>query len=87
MPTYTFRNKKTNEIYNIVLTYEEFLKYKKKRSIERIFSAPALTNLSSGAEGSFREWCRQPADNIDTSKSNNFRQSKEEYLYSNVKDK
>jgi hypothetical protein len=39
-----------------------------------------------GPEDSFRQWCRQPESDIDTSKSNNFRNSKKEYLYSNAKD-
>jgi len=40
-----------------------------------------------GPEDSFRQWCRQPEADIDTSKSKNFRNSKKDYLYSNAKDK
>jgi len=40
-----------------------------------------------GPEDTFRQWCRQEATDIDTSKSKNFRNSKKEYLYSDVKDK
>ena len=87
MPTYTFKNKKTKEVYDIVMTYDEFLKYSKKRTVERILKPTALANLSNGTEGSFRDWCHQPADDIDTSKSHNFKQSKEEYLFSDVEDK
>ena len=89
MPTYTFRNKKTKEVYDVVMSYEELLKYRKKRNIEQGLQPYKVFRLNDmgGPEDSFREWCRQPADNIDTSKSNNFRQSKKEYLYSDVKDK
>ena len=89
MPTYTFRNKKTKEVYDVVMSYEELLKYRKKRNIEQVLQPYKVFRLNDmgGTEDSFREWCRQPADNIDTSKSNNFRQSKKEYLYSDVKDK
>ena len=89
MPTYTFKNKKTKNEYDIVMSYEEFLKYKKKRSVEQVFRPYKVFRVNdiSGTESQFRDWCRQPADDIDTSKSDNFRQSKKEYLYSDVKDK
>tara|TARA_B110000285_G_scaffold101998_1_gene116051 strand:- start:10453 stop:10734 length:282 start_codon:yes stop_codon:yes gene_type:complete len=88
MPTYTFQNKKTKEVYDIVMTYDEFVKYNRKRSVERILKPAKVFRLNDGgAESQFREWCHQSAGDIDTSKSNNFRQSKEEYLFSDVKDK
>ena len=89
MPVYSFRNKKTNEIYDLTLSYDEMLKYKKKRNVEYILSAPKIFRLNDlgGKESEFRDWCKQPADDIDISKSNNFRQSKNEYLYGDEKDK
>ena len=88
MPVYSFKNTKTKEVYDLTLSYEEMLKYKKKRNIEYIFSAPKVFRLGSDSkENNFREWCKQPPDDIDVSKSNNFRQSKNEYLFSDKKDK
>ena len=89
MPVYSFRNKKTNEVYDLTLSYDEMLKYKKKRNVEYIFSAPKIFRLNDlgGKESEFRDWCKQPADDIDISKSNNLRQSKEEYMYGDKKDK
>ena len=71
MPTYTFRNKKTDEKYDKIMSYEEMLKYKKQSNIEQVLVAPKLFKLNDvgGAEDNFRQWCRQPADNIDISKS------------------
>ena len=39
MPIYSFKNKKTNEVYDLTLSYEEMLKYKRKRNVEYILSA------------------------------------------------
>ena len=44
-------------------------------------------NDMGGPEDQFREWCKQPETDIDTSKSNNFRHSKEEYMYGGKSDK
>ena len=44
-------------------------------------------NDMGGPEDSFREWCLQDSKDIDTSKSFNFRNSKEEYLFGNEEDK
>ena len=89
MPTYTFRNKKTKEVYDIVMSYEDLLKYRKKRNVEQVFQPYKVFRLNDmgGKESEFRDWCKQPADDIDISKSNNFRQSKEEYMYGDKKDK
>tara|TARA_R100001463_G_scaffold45309_3_gene93524 strand:+ start:935 stop:1201 length:267 start_codon:yes stop_codon:yes gene_type:complete len=88
MPIYSFRNKKTNEVYDLTLSYEEMLKYKRKKNIEYILSAPKVFRLASdSSENNFRDWCKQAPDDIDVSKSNNFRQSKNEYLFSDKKDK
>ena len=89
VPVYSFKNKKTNEVYDLTLSYEEMLKYKKKRNVEYILSAPKIFRLNDmgGPEDSFREWCRQPEKDVDTSKSKNFRNSKKDYLYSNAQDK
>ena len=89
MPTYTFKDLKTGEEYDKVMSYEGMLKYKKKPNIEYVFKAPKIFRLNDmgGPEDSFREWCRQPEKDVDTSKSKNFRNSKKDYLYSNAKDK
>ena len=89
MPTYTFKDLKTGEEYDKVMSYEDMLKYKKKPNIEYVFKAPKIFRLNDmgGTEDSFREWCRQPEKDVDTSKSKNFRNSKKDYLYSNAKDK
>jgi hypothetical protein len=89
MPVYSFRNKKTNEVYDLTLSYDEMLKYKNKQNVEYILSAPKVFRLNDigGTESQFRDWCKQPADDIDVSKSKNFRQSKKEYLYGDKKDR
>ena len=78
MPIYSFKNKKTNEVYDLTLSYDEMLKYKRKRNVEYILSAPKVFRLNDmgGKESEFRDWCKQSPDDIDVSKSNNFRQSK-----------
>jgi hypothetical protein len=57
--------------------------------VEYIFSAPKIFRLNDlgGKESEFRDWCKQPADDIDVSKSKNFRQSKKEYMYGDKKDR
>jgi len=45
MPTYRFRNKKTNEVYDSVMSYDDMLKYRKKRNIEQVFVAPKIFRL------------------------------------------
>jgi hypothetical protein len=89
MPTYTFKDLKTNKEYDKVMSYEEMLEYKKQPDIEYIFKAPKIFRLNDmgGPEDSFREWCRQPEKDVDTSKSKNFRNSKKEYLYGGGSDK
>lgn len=89
MPLYSFRNTKTNEVYDLILSYEEMLKHKKKRNVEYILSAPKIFRLNDmgGPESQFREWVKQDPDDVDISKSHNFRQSKKEYLYGDKKDK
>jgi hypothetical protein len=89
MPTYTFKDLKTGEEFDKVMSYEDMLKYKKKKNIEYVIKPFKVFRLNDmgGPEDSFRQWCRQPEGDIDTSKSKNFRNSKKEYLYSNAKDK
>tara|TARA_S200000501_G_scaffold256859_2_gene240711 strand:+ start:846 stop:1115 length:270 start_codon:yes stop_codon:yes gene_type:complete len=89
VPIYTFKNKKTKEVYDMVMSYEDLLKYRKKRNIEQVFQPYKVFRLNDmgGPEDSFREWCKQEATDIDTSKSFNFRNSKEEYLFGNEEDK
>tara|TARA_B100002019_G_scaffold267853_1_gene259229 strand:- start:299 stop:568 length:270 start_codon:yes stop_codon:yes gene_type:complete len=89
MPTYTFRDLKTGEEFDKVMSYEDMLKYKKKKDIEYVIKPFKVFRLNDmgGPEDTFRQWCRQEATDIDTSKSKNFRNSKKEYLYSDVKDK
>lgn len=89
MPTYTFKDLKTGEEFDKVMSYEDMLKYKKKKNIEYVIKPFKIFRLNDmgGPEDSFRQWCRQPEADIDTSKSKNFRNSKKEYLYSNAKDK
>ena len=84
-----FRNKKTKEVYDMVMSYEDLLKYRKKRNIEQVFQPYKVFRLNDmgGPEDSFREWCLQDSKDIDTSKSFNFRNSKEEYLFGNEEDK
>ena len=89
MPTYTFRDLKTGEEFDKVMSYEDMLKYKKKKDIEYVIKPFKVFRLNDmgGPEDTFRQWCRQEATDIDTSKSNNFRNSKNDYLFSDVKDK
>tara|TARA_Y100001938_G_C8091984_1_gene435583 strand:- start:957 stop:1238 length:282 start_codon:yes stop_codon:yes gene_type:complete len=89
MPTYTFKNKKTKEVYDMVMSYEDLLKYRKKRNIEQVFQPYKVFRLNDmgGPEDRFREWCKQDPGDVDTSKSFNFRNSKKEYLFSDKEDK
>jgi len=89
MPTYTFKDLKTGEEFDKVMSYEDMLKYKKKKDIEYVIKPFKVFRLNDmgGPEDTFRQWCRQEATDIDTSKSNNFRNSKNDYLFSDVKDK
>ena len=88
MPVYRFKNKETNEVYDKVMSYDDMMKYRRKRHIEQVFVAPKIFRLNDmgGPEDQFREWCKQPETDIDTSKSNNFRHSKEEYMYGGKSD-
>ena len=53
MPTYTFRNKKTKEVYDIVMSYEDLLKYRKKRNVEQVFQPYKVFRLNDmGGPGS-----------------------------------
>ena len=89
MPTYTFKDLQTGEEFDKVMSYEDMLKYKKKKNIEYVIKPFKVFRLNDmgGPEDTFRQWCRQEATDIDTSKSNNFRNSKNDYLFSDVKDK
>ena len=89
MPIYSFKDKKTKKVYDLTLSYEEMLKYRKKRNVEYILPAPKVFRLNDlgGAESQFRDWVKQDPDDIDVSKSKNFRQSKKEYLYGDKEDK
>ena len=41
MPTYTFKDLKTGEEFDKVMSYEDMLKYKKKKNIvQKIFTLP-----------------------------------------------
>tara|TARA_X000001388_G_scaffold64784_1_gene51058 strand:+ start:1297 stop:1566 length:270 start_codon:yes stop_codon:yes gene_type:complete len=89
MPTYTFKDLKTGKEFDKVMSYEDMIKYKKKKHIEYVIKPFKVFRLNDmgGPEDTFREWCKQEATDIDTSKSKNFRNSKNDYLYSDVKDK
>ena len=89
MPTYTFKDLQTGKEFDKVMSYEDMLKYKKKKNIEYVIKPFKVFRLNDmgGPEDTFRQWCKQEATDIDTSKSKNFRNSKNDYLYSNVKDK
>jgi len=89
MPTYTFKDLQTGEEFDKVMSYEDMLKYKKKKNIKYVIKPFKVFRLNDmgGPEDTFRQWCRQEATDIDTSKSNNFRNSKNDYLFSDVKDK
>ena len=89
MPLYTFRNTETNEVYDKIMSYDDMMKYRRKKHIEQVLVAPKIFRLNDmgGPEDQFREWCRQPETDVDTRKSNNFRQSKKEYLYGDKNDK
>lgn len=89
MPTYTFKDLTTDKEYDKVMSYEDMLEYRKKPNIEYIFKAPKIFRLNDmgGPEDTFRQWCRQEASEVDTSKSKNFRNSKKDYLYGGGSDK
>lgn len=89
MPTYTFKDLKTGKEFDKVMSYEDMIKYKKKKHIEYVIKPFKVFRLNDmgGPEDTFREWCKQEATDIDTSKSFNFRNSKEEYLFGNEEDK
>ena len=45
MPVYRFRNKETNEVYDKVMSYDDMMKYRRKRHIEQVFVAPKIFRL------------------------------------------
>ena len=46
MPVYRFRNKETNEVYDKVMSYDDMMKYRRKRHIEQVFVAPKIFRLN-----------------------------------------
>ncbi len=89
MPVYTFKDLTTGKEYDEVMSYEDMLKHKKKKNVEYVLKAPKIFRLNDmgGPEDTFRQWCRQEASEVDTSKSKNFRNSKKDYLYGGGSDK
>tara|TARA_R100000995_G_scaffold84689_2_gene64282 strand:- start:1653 stop:1931 length:279 start_codon:yes stop_codon:yes gene_type:complete len=57
MPIYTFKNKKTNEVYDKIMTYDELQLYVKDKDIEQIFKIN-ITRYSDngGYKDQFTDW-------------------------------
>tara|TARA_B100000427_G_C15381081_1_gene538934 strand:- start:331 stop:624 length:294 start_codon:yes stop_codon:yes gene_type:complete len=61
MPTYTFRNKITNECYNKIMTYEELLEYIKNPDIEQEYKINMFRySDNNGIKDQETDWLRDP---------------------------
>ena len=61
MPLYTFKNKKTNEEYDKIMSYEELQEYLKQEHIQQIFKMNICRySDNNGAKDQFTEWARDP---------------------------
>tara|TARA_R110000868_G_scaffold399503_1_gene673290 strand:- start:573 stop:854 length:282 start_codon:yes stop_codon:yes gene_type:complete len=60
MPLYTFLNKKTNEEYDEVMSYEALLNYLKQEHIQQVFKIK-ITRYSDagGMKDQFTDWCKE----------------------------
>ena len=52
MPVYSFKNKKTNEVYDLTLSYDEMLKYKNfgRKSLTELGEKLDQLNLKFGMD-------------------------------------
>ena len=61
MPTYTFRNKITNERDNKIMTYEELLEYIKNPNIEQEYKLNMFRySDNNGIKDQETDWLRDP---------------------------
>jgi uncharacterized membrane protein len=59
MPLYTFKNTKTNEEYDEVMSYEELIEYLKQDNIEQVFKMNMFRySDGNGMKDQFTDWCR-----------------------------
>jgi len=59
MPLYTFKNTKTNEEYDEVMSYEELIEYLKQDNIEQVFKMNMFRySDGNGIKDQFTDWCR-----------------------------
>lgn len=61
MPTYTFRNKKTNEQYNEIMSYDELQEYIKQEHIEQVFKINLYRySDNNGIKDQETAWLKDP---------------------------
>jgi len=62
MPLYTFIDKNTNEEYDKIMSYEQLIKYIKKKHIEQVFKIKTTRySDSNGMKDQFTDWCKEQA--------------------------
>ena len=62
MPLYTFKNLKTNQEYDEIMSYEDLKEYVKQKHIQQIFKMNICRySDNNGAKDQFTEWARDPS--------------------------
>ena len=61
MPLYTFKNLKTNQEYDEIMSYEDLKEYVKQKHIQQIFKMNICRySDNNGAKDQFTEWAKDP---------------------------
>ena len=59
MPLYTFKNKKTNEEYDEIMSYEELQEYLKQKEIHQVFKMNICRYSDAGGiKDQFTDWAK-----------------------------
>ena len=59
MPLYTFKNLKTNQEYDEIMSYEDLKEYVKQKHIQQIFKMNICRySDNNGAKDQFTEWAK-----------------------------
>ena len=64
MPVYTFKNKKTNEEYDEIMSYDELVEYLKQDNIQQVFKINIFKYADGGGmKDQFNDWCKSTSVN------------------------
>lgn len=64
MPVYTFKNKKTNEEYDEIMSYDELVEYLKQDNIQQVFKINIFKYADGGGmKDQFTDWCKSTSVN------------------------